>query len=735
MPDYDFSTLNSSDLEELSCDLMNMSQPSSSNIKYKTFKDGRDKGIDFLYSSEIKEYDHVGQVKHYYRTGYVRMLSILKPEEVNKVKKLNPNRYYFFTSIDLSVSQTTQLKEIFSPYIKSLNDIYGKKDINKLIADNPKILDFHFKLWLSDFEIMKKILASDLEFRSSDFIEHELKKRLRLFVKTPILEVARRSLEKEKFVIITGEPGVGKTTLAETLAYEYIAKDYTLSYVLDDIKEVEEILTPNDSKQIIYFDDFLGSNSEEINKSKGSETRLIKILRRISKLENKLIILTTRTFILSSVIEESERLRRYGLFSKTNLLELSEYNFELKNEIFINHVEVAEISDGFKDILKQKNIREFIINHDNFTPRSVEFITSQFAIDRTSINDYENFIKENFNFPDEIWRHAYTYQIKDDDQLLLNTLFSFRNAPTMEELEAAFINRVNHEIRTNNKSKEINAFKKSLSRIDGGLIITKKDKVNFINPSLKDFLIKYLKEDKDEMDRIVNSIVFITQFSEQLFETVGYIPNISIDLKTRLIENYKSFLRAPLRYRDNDLIQLAILLKKHIDSSEVQNVIIEIISEIDDWHSLHDNYELNIQFRKFLELIQNDYNVLEAINSSVSEIVNDLVLGESDIGKSIKVLSDLKTTFELDFSIEEFKDIENHFDELFGELIDNEVEWLKDFANDEYYVDEKRKEIEDLVNQLHNIDFDFKVDMSEFDVDWFEITNDNEIRRLMEKDD
>lgn len=735
MPDYDFSTLNSSDLEELSCDLMNMSQQSSSKIKYKTFKDGRDKGIDFLYSSKEKEHDHVGQVKHFYRTGYSGMLSKLKPDEVNKVKKLNPNKYMFFTSIDLSVAQTVELKSVFAPYIKRLNDIYGKKDINKLIANYPKILEIHFKLWLSDFEIIKKILASDLEFRSSDFIEHELKKRLRLFVKTPILEVARKSLEKEKFVIIIGEPGVGKTTLAETLTYEYIAKDYTLSYVLDDIKEVEEVLIPNDSKQIIYFDDFLGSNSEEINKSKGSESRLIKILKRISKLENKLLILTTRTFILSSVIEESERLRRYGLFSKTNLLDLSEYNLELKNEIFLNHIEEAKISDGFKDILNQKDIREFIINHDNFTPRSVEFITSQFAIDRTSINDYDNFIKENFNYPDEIWRHAYTYQIKEDDQLLLSTLFSFRIAPTLEELEAAFISRVNHEIRTNNKSKEINAFKKSLNRIEGGLIITKKDKVNFINPSLKDFLMKFLKEDKDEMDRIVNSIVYIIQFSEQLFETVDYTPNISTDLKTRLVDSYKSFLRAQFRYRDIDLIQLAIVIKKHINSNEAKRVIIEIISEIDDWQSLHDNYELNIQFRKFLELIEKDSNVLEAINSSVSEIVKDLVLGESDISKSIKVLSDLKTTFELDFSTGEFKDIENHFDELFAELINDEVDWLKDFANDEYYVDEKRKEIEDLGTQLQDIDFDYTIDMSDFEEDWYEITSHNEFRRLMEKDD
>lgn len=735
MPDYDFSTLNSSDLEELSCDLMNMSQKPDSIFRYKTFKDGKDKGIDFLFSSEKKIYDHVGQVKHYYRTGYSGMLSKLKSEEVDKVKKLKPNKYIFFTSIDLSFSQTDELKTIFSPFIKNHNDIYGKKDINKLISDHPKILELHFKLWLGDFEILKKILSSDIEFRSSDFIKHELKKRLRLFVKTNMLDAAKKSLEINKFVIITGEPGVGKTTLAEILSYEYLANDYKLSYILDDIKEVEEVLTPDSSKQIIYFDDFLGSNAEEINKSKGSESRLIKVLKRISKLENKFLILTTRTFILNTVIEESERLKRYGLISKTNLLELSEYDIDLRKQIFQNHIEEAEIGSEFKEILLHKNVREFIINHENFTPRSVEFIASKFAIERTSLDNYESFIKENFDYPDKIWRHAYTYQIKEDDQLLLSTLFSFSNAPTIEELEKAFMSRVNYEIRTNNKSKEINAFKKALSRIDGGLILIKKKKVHFINPSLKDFLIKFLKEDKDEMDRIVNSIIFITQFSEQLFEKVDYTPNISEELKIKLIKDYDSFIRDSYQYIDSDLIKLAIVLKKYSDPKLADDVIMQIINDIDDWHSLHDNYELNIQFRKFLDLIKYDHKLMSAIESSVSEIVNDLVLGENKIEDSIKILGELKTTFQLDFISGNYKDIENHFDELFSDLIYDEVEWLKDFANDESFVDEKRQEIENLVSQLNDLGFEYSADFSEFDVDWYEIVSENEFKRLMERDD
>lgn len=736
MPDYDFSTLNSSDLEELSCDLMNMSQKSDSIVKYKTFKDGKDKGIDFLYSTSDNDFEHVGQVKHFYRTGFSRMLTALKDKEVNKVKKLKPNKYLFFTSVDLNVSQTEKLKDLFEPFIKSLGDIYGKKDINKLIAKHPKILELHYKLWLNDLAVLKKIFSSEMDFKSSQFIDVEIKKRLRLFVKTPLFSKAKSTLSEKKFIIISGEPGVGKTTLAEMLTYEYIGNDYNLSFI-EEANEIDKALINDDSKQIIYYDDFLGSNYAQINKAQESESKLLRVLKQISKLDNKYLILTTRSLLLTKVSEESEKIRRFGLIPQSQVLELNEYSEGIKTELLKNHIEESCLNDNYKKILQKKSLINFIINHHTFTPRSVEFITSKDIIEnnRIEIEIYERFIRENFNYPQEIWRHAYTNQIQKEDRLILNTLFSFNKAPTLEELEKAFISRVNYEILTNNYSKEINAFNRSLKRIDGGLILIKKNKVDFINPSLKDFLIKFLKEDNDEMDRIVNSIVFITQFSDQLFQTVDYTPKINNELKNKFIRDYKSFIRTSEEHEDKDLILFAIVLKKYFHSEETDNVLIEVLSEIDDWQSLHDNYEMNFQFVKFIDMVKDNYTIMEVIKDSSMDIVNELVTGESDILKAIEVLSSLKETFHLDFSTDPFYSLHQHFDELFMDLIYNEVEWLNDFISDESEAFEKENEIQQLVNKLNEIGFDFDADLSEFKKDWDEAVRSNDYKRHMEKDD
>jgi len=93
MADYDFSTLNSSDLEELVCDLLNAKEKKNgTGIIFRTFKDGKDKGIDILYSTLVHPYEIVGQVKHYYRSGYDALLKNLKIYEKNKVDILKPTK-------------------------------------------------------------------------------------------------------------------------------------------------------------------------------------------------------------------------------------------------------------------------------------------------------------------------------------------------------------------------------------------------------------------------------------------------------------------------------------------------------------------------------------------------------------------------------------------------------------------------------------------------------------------
>jgi broad-specificity NMP kinase len=735
MAEYDFSTLNSSDFEELVCDLLNLDQPEGSLIKYKTFKDGKDKGIDLLYSSDKFEFEQVGQVKHYYRTGYDGLYQVLKSTEVKNVNALNPSRYIVATSVDLNENNTESIKNLFNPYIKNLNDVYGKKDLNRLIENHEEILNTHYKLWLSDFSILKKLLGSDLEFRSAHFVENELKRRLRLYVKTNVFEKARQTLKAKKILIIIGNPGVGKTTLAEMLVYEYIAEGYNLTYIFDDIKEAEKVLQPDDSKQIIYFDDFLGSNKVEINRARGRETALRSILRRVEKMENKLIIFTTRTSLLTTAIEESEKLKSFNIKARSNSVTLSEYDETLKKQLLQNHIEESDLNAELKDVLNENNIQSFIANHSSYTPRSVEFITTKELVNHMTKEQFKNFIHSSFDYPHEIWKHAYSEQITEDERLLLNTLISFGDSASIDELENAFISRIQYEVETNNKSKEMHAFKKALNKLDGGFITIKNDyEVRFINPSLIDFLVKYLKGDKDEVHRIANSVKYTSQLTERLFLLANSsVVKMPIHLQKRLITNYESFINNETR--DYNLIQLALIIYNFVQDPKKEEIIFDIIDSISDWESLSSDYTLNTYFLKFMNSVKDNHYLYSLIQDRTEEIVNELFSGENELDRAITLLEDLTKNFELNFLEYNATNVINHLDQLFADEIFNTVDDLSDWITDEIEVYEKRSEFEALEKRINNLGLNYVVDLTEFDIDWYEIASHNDFRRMMEKDD
>lgn len=734
MAEYDFSTLGSSDLENLVCDLLNADLPEDSEVNYKTFKDGKDKGIDILYSSEGCQYNHVGQVKHYYRTGFGGLLNHLKENEVDKVKLLTPNRYIFATSVDLSVAESELIQKTFTPFIKSVNDIYGKKDINRLLTTYEAVLNRHYKLWFSDVAVLKKILVSDLFYRTADFVESELTRRIRVYVQTPVFDQAKISLENNNYVVITGEPGVGKTTLAEMLVYNYLKEDFELLYIHDDIKEVEKFIRDDDTKQIIYFDDFLGSNAVEINKAQGSETALISIIRRIKRHKNKRLIFTTRIHILNNAIDQSEKFKRFNIRSAETVFNLQEYGQDLKSQLLSNHIDEAEILSDLKSVLLEDRIFRFIVSHQSFNPRSVEYITTKENVEEFNQEEYRRFIITNFNNPQEIWSHAYRNQIGVGERLLLNTLLTFDVPVELDHLRNAYNKRMEKDDRFKH-ALEINAFDSALFRLDRGFIIFKNDKVGFVNPSLKDFLRQFLMKDPHEVALMLNSVKYIHQLAGSLMTMVNENKTkISEELTADILLNFEDYVRP--EYRDHDLVKLAIIISNVLAHEKKKEILVNVLYAIDDWEALYGDYELKNEFLQFLHYYKHDQKIQEVLKERTIEIVKELFLGEGDLLRAVEQLEELKELFDLDFADYDTREIVQHLDDLFSEHISNEVDWLTESVTDIGEVYDKKAEVIDLQEKLVNLGLKYKVYMGEFDDhDWDEIARYNEFRRLMDKDD
>ena len=529
-----FSALPPLDFEAVCADLLG----AELGLNFERFAAGRDDGIDLRAFEPGVDHPHIVQCRHYERSGFQALLRSLRPE-VARIDALRPATYRVATSVDLSKTQKDQIYELFEAHMPNESFVLGAGDLDGLLTKHDRVELRHPQLWFASGSVLESMLAKSHLERSRHLAE-QISEALPRYVESSAYPIAMTKLQEHGVCVLSGAPGVGKTTLAHVLAARLAIDGFEIYEISHDVEAAWQLLDSN-RKQLFIFDDFLGRVSEGEHLSNRSDYRIAALIHKISLSPNSRLILTTREYIWASAIRTSIPLSRVETSLKF-VVEISHYSRMQRARILYNHLWHSDLPDQMISAMRAGRQYLRVIDHPNFSPRLIEFLTSPRIL--PSVHDYQDdYIRaavSALDSPEEIWRLAFESHLTEQAKAVLVALLAQRRELTTEELERCWICFCD-AVGT---PRHVGDYRNSLRDLEGSFLTIsrrggERRSVGFHDPSVLDFLLGYLADDLTVLEGLARSMQSIDELLR--LESFGSDDPIDVLRNKRLphVENFR----------------------------------------------------------------------------------------------------------------------------------------------------------------------------------------------------
>ncbi len=522
MPDYTFHTLSDADFEDLASDLLS----ASLNRRFQRFTAGRDGGVDLLHGARICE-GTVVQCKHFWRSGFAKLRADIANKELPKIAGLAPKQYILVTSVGLTPNNKADLLALLRPHCRGLDDIYGRNDINTLLRAHPNVETAHFKLWLTSVPVLQRILRHGMAVWNA-LTQSEIERKMSLYVQTRAYAAALDILRTHNYCIISGIPGVGKTTLAQVLVTRLMEAGFELVAVREDVGEALDVLDTT-KRQVVYYDDFLGRSSIGERLNKNEDRGILRLLGEASRSKLLKVVFTTREYILNDAKRLYEPLAGPELEVAKCIVRIEDYTRANRARILYNHLYFSNLPHEYVAALSRNRAYKPIVDHRNYNPRLIEWMTSTTGVQGIQSSRFVDEFVNTLNDPLQIWRHAFDHQIGTDAQLLLLSLASVAGViMALDDLQAAWAAALSPGTPVPITRELRNRFGTALKQLDGSFIRTERGHseigVSFHNPSIRDYVARRIATDANLRRELLTT--------SQFFEQVSYLVRLGSNGRT-----------------------------------------------------------------------------------------------------------------------------------------------------------------------------------------------------------
>lgn len=517
---YDFMTLAPEDFEALSADLLSKEWGGG---PLEIFKSGMDGGVDLRHSRTLPGQSTViVQCKRYAADRFAALARNLS-KELPKLNRLRPERYVVVTSVPLSPHQKDKLVQTVSPWCHGPHDIYGCAELNELLRRHPGVVAAHFKLWISGTQVLRQVLHADVFALSNANLDAARDVISRLVVHDGVND-ALEVLEQRRHLLILGNPGIGKSTLARMMMSRYVAAGYEAVWTTT-VRDAWRVLgEPRDEgrKLFLVLDDFLGRVRFNESKLQRDEDRsLFALLDAVGRSSQLRVVLTTREYILEDAKRASGLFGERSRDLKMYTLLLKQYSEVHRARMVFNHLYFSDLPDSRLEAFVASRAYRTIVSHRHFSPRMVEFISKAANSQSLTDEDFLKYVTKEFDNPTDLWRHPFENEISPLARLILSVLWTFDGRSTVQELQSACARLQSSTVEEERQLE----FEKAVRQLDGNFLqIDRLEswnadsglQVSFQNPSVEEFVEQRLGSNPGVLRVLVGAILSFRQISTLL---------------------------------------------------------------------------------------------------------------------------------------------------------------------------------------------------------------------------